>query len=88
MSKLLAVDDDRGMHPVAGVDSCWERRCRTASAVLSAGVVTIGLVVLVGWIFDIALFKSMLPTFETMGTFGFIPLVTLLKAWMRTPLLV
>lgn len=65
MSKLLAVHDDRGMR-VAAVNPCWERRFRTASAVLSAGVVAIGLVVLVGWILDIALFKSVFPTFETM----------------------
>jgi PAS domain S-box-containing protein len=47
MSKLLAVDDDRGVQPMAAVKPCWKRRFRAASAVLSAGVVAIGLVVLV-----------------------------------------
>jgi len=51
---------------VAAVDPRWERRFRAASAVLSAGVVAIGLVVLVGWLLDIALFRSVFPEFATM----------------------
>jgi PAS domain S-box-containing protein len=57
---------DQDPCPVAAVDPRWERRFRAVSAVLSVSVVAIGLVVLVGWLFDIALFKSIHVAFTTM----------------------
>src|SRR5262245_3880705 len=44
----------------------WERRFRAASAVLSAIVIVIGLSGLVGWTFDITLFKSIVPQLASM----------------------
>jgi PAS domain S-box-containing protein len=47
-------------------DPRWEQRFRRASAVLSAGVSVLGLLVLIGWGFDITVLKRVHPSFSTM----------------------
>jgi PAS domain S-box-containing protein len=61
----------------------WERRLRRASALLSASVIALGLLVLAGWALDVAILKSVHPSFTSMkATTAFLFVVLGAGLWL------